>query len=110
MTLGAQVNHMRDERLFVGVDILNELAQTVAAEERLLAGLAFAVELTHVGEMEGNARIEEREVAQAVGEGVVVVDVVVNILPSGLNVIDVPVWSLLPAIISSVVGLPQLYS
>ena len=73
-TLGIEVNHIVDERLLVGVDILHKFAQALAGVEALAARLALGVHLPQVGECEGDSRIQERQVAQAVGENRVVVD------------------------------------
>ncbi len=55
LAFGVEVDYIVDERLFVCIDILNELAETGVGEESLSAGLAFCVELTHVGEMQSDA-------------------------------------------------------
>ncbi len=71
--LGVEVDHIVDERVFARVDVLDKLAQTLLRVESLAAGHSLLVHLAHVGEGQGDAGVEKCQIAQAVGQGLVVV-------------------------------------
>ncbi len=73
LSLGIEMYYVVDERLFVGVDILYKLTQTLFGVKYLTTGVAFCVELTHIGESQCDARVEICKVAEAYREGVVVI-------------------------------------
>ena len=74
LPLGVEVYDIVNQRLFVRVDILYEFAESVGRIEHFAAGVAFAVGCAAVGEGQRYPCVEECEVAQTVGEGLVVID------------------------------------
>ena len=72
--LGVEVDDVLDQRCLAGIDVFHELLEALLAEEYLAFGVALFVEQTHVGERQRDAGVEERQVAQTVGEGLVIID------------------------------------
>ena len=69
-----EMNHVGDQFFLRGVDIPDELAQTVGRIEHLAAGITLLVKGAHIGQRKGNSGVKERQVAQTLGKGIVVVD------------------------------------
>ena len=74
LTLGRDVYHVVDQVLLVGVNVADKLHQTVFREEDVFAGLAVLVLHPKVGERERDAGIQEGQVAQPMGQNIVVVN------------------------------------
>ena len=68
--LGLKMDNIIDQRLFVLIDIFDELTQTVLAVEHLFAGFFTA----QIGKGQRYSGIEEREITQTVGQSIIVVD------------------------------------
>ena len=72
--LAAYVNHLLDDGLAVAVEIRHEVLQALGAVERLGDEVSFFVGVTLVRHRDGDALVEVREFAHAVGKRVVAVD------------------------------------
>ena len=71
---GAEVDDVGDEGFLALVDVADELLEPLVGVEDLAAGPVLFVALALVGERQGDAGVEEGQVAQAVGQRAVVVD------------------------------------
>ena len=74
VALGVEVDDIFDQRLFACIDIFHELLEAFIAVEHILVRIALFVKVAKIGEGQRNAGIEERQVAETIGECVVVVD------------------------------------
>ena len=71
--LRVEMDDVFDQRLLAGVDVFDELLEALVAVIHLAAGIALLVAVAHIGERQRDAGVEKRQVAQTVGQSLVVV-------------------------------------
>ena len=74
VAFATHVNHLLDDRFAVAIEVGHKVLQAFCAVEGFVDKVAFLVGVTLVGHRDGDALVQVRELAHAVGEGVVAVD------------------------------------
>ena len=69
LALCVEVYDVAYKRFLAGVDVFDEFAQAVAGEEYFGTGLAFCIDVAHIGKGKRDTGVEECKVAQAFCEG-----------------------------------------